>query len=307
MQALAKHWAICSFLFLHAFIIGNATADSATELNTRPISIGETFTLTSKATGQSHEINIWTPPKMGEEDKQHPVLYLIDGGLDQDFLHIAGLAQLSTINARYETPIVVGIRTSARYSQLTALMTDERYLPWNDDLKMGGADAFHRMIQEELRPLIEERFPHDGRRILMGESLAGYFIMREFLRYPDGFTHYISVSPSLWLDDRRLAREASALLAKHNAEPRKLYVTMADEGGTMQDGLDRVLKAIKEAGRKNLELVYIDRRNSERHSTIYHGAAMDALTRFFGIPTPEYGSTPWYLREGGHPDDHKKK
>lgn len=240
---------------------------------------------------------------MGEGSKKYPILYLMDGGQDQDFLHIAGLAQLATINARFEVPIVVGVRSSARFKQLTPSMTDKRYQPWNKSYKAGGADDFHRMIQEELRPQIEAKYPHDGRRIIMGESLAGFFVMREFLRYPDSFTHYISVSPSLWLDDRRLARQADALLSQHDNSPRSLYVTMADEGGTMQDGLDRVLEAIAAANMKKLKLISVDRRNSESHSTIYHGAALDALTTLFGIPVPDYGPSPWYLREGAQPED----
>jgi len=271
----------------------------------KPITIGKSYTLKSDITGQSHEVNVWTPPNMDSE-KTYPILYVIDGGLDQDFHYIAGLAQLSTISGRFETPIVVGIRTSNRYYQLTAKMTDSRYLPWNgpdDKAEMGGADDFHRFVTEELSPFIENKYPHNERRILIGESLAGYYIMREFLRYPDSFTDYIAISPSLWLDDQRLAKEARTLLAHHEDKTRQLYVTMADEGGTMQAGLDKVLAALEARDFKNLNMMYVDRRNSETHSTIYHGAALDALTQLFGKPAPDYGPTPWYLREGGQPED----
>ncbi|MFK7821311.1 MAG: alpha/beta hydrolase [Planctomycetaceae bacterium] len=271
----------------------------------KPLIVGETFQLDSKVTGEAHQINVWMPPKT-EENAKYPVLYLIDGGVDQDFQHIAGLAQLATINGRYEVPIVVGVRTSNRQKQLTAGMTDPRYLPWNKAYSMGGADKFHQMIQEEVRPFVEAEYPHDGRRIVLGESLAGFFVMREFLRYPNSFTHYICVSPSLWLDDRRLARDAATLLQKHDSSPRKLYVTIANEGGTMRDGLDRVLAAIKAANSKTLELTFVDRSKSESHSTIYHGATLDALTKLFGKPTPDYGPLPWYLREDGKPEDDKK-
>lgn len=271
-----------------------------------PITIGESFKFASNITGQSHEINVWTPPEMEKDGKTHPVLYLIDGGQDQDFGHIAGLAQLASISNRFETPIVVGIRTSNRYYQLTPKMTDSRYRPWNgtnEKPEMGGADDFHRFLTEELRPFIEDKYPNNVRRIIIGESLAGYYITREFLRYPDSFTDYIAISPSLWLDDQRLAKDAPALLAKHDDKTRQLYLTMADEGGTMQAGLDKLIAALKERDLKNLNMIYVDRRKSETHSTIYHGAALDALTQLFGIPAPDYGPTPWYLREGGQPED----
>jgi predicted alpha/beta superfamily hydrolase len=274
-----------------------------------PIVIGESFKITSDITGESHEVNVWTPPEMGKDGKTYPVLYVIDGGLDQDFQHIAGLAQLTVINNRFETPIVVGIRTSHRYYQLTPKMTDERYLPWNgttEKPEMGGADNFHRFITEEVRPFIEKKYPHNERRIVIGESLAGFYITREFLRYPDSFTDYIAISPSLWLDDQHLAKEAANLLEGHQDSQKNLYVTMADEGGTMQAGLDKVMRAIDARDFENLNMIYVDRRNSESHSTIYHGAALDALTQLFGIPVPDYGPSAWYLREGGQPEEDTK-
>lgn len=273
---------------------------------TSTIVIGESFKLASDITGESHEINVWTPPEMGKDNKTYPILYVIDGGLDQDFQHIAGLAQLSTISGRFETPIVVGIRTSNRYYQLTPKMTDSRYLPWNgteENPEMGGADDFHHFITKDVRSFIENKYPNNNRHVIMGESLAGYYIMREFLRYPESFTDYIAISPSLWLDDQRLAKEAIALLNKHEDKTRQLYLTMADEGGTMQAGLDKILAALKERDFKNLNLIYVDRRHSDSHSTIYHGAALDALTQLFGKPAPDYGPTPWYLRIGGQPEE----
>lgn len=276
----------------------------ATELS--PIVVGQSYQHTSAATGETHEINIWTPKDYKTTGETYPVLYVIDGGQDQDFFHIAGLAQLSEINGIFETPIVVGIRTSNRYFQLTPKMTDPRYLPWNGDdaaPEMGGADTFDSLIAEELLPWVAENYPVDARRILMGESLGGFYVARTFLRSPERFTDYIAISPSLWLDDQKLAKAAPELLAKHGAAPRSLYLTMADEGGTMQAGLDKLLAAIEALNASQLNLIYVTRRDTDTHSTIYHGAALDALRQILPKPAPDYGPTPWYLREGGSPED----
>jgi len=284
-------------------------APQSNNADTSPIIIGQTYHLSSEATGLTHEVNIWTPPEMGKAGKTHPVLYLLDGGVEQDFFHIAGLAQLSTINGTFETPIVVGIRTDNRYYQLTPKMTDSRYLPWNGSVEkpeMGGADDFVDFISKTVMPFTEQNFPTSDRKMLMGESLAGFFVTRMFLRYPEAFTDYIAISPSLWLDDQRLAKEAENLLYNHRDEVRNLYLTMADEGGTMQAGLDKVLKALKRRNFKHLNLIYVDRRNSERHATIYHGAALNALMQLHGHPVPDYGPAPWYLREGGVPEENQQ-
>ena len=74
-----------------------------------PLTIGKTFRIRSESTGQAHEVNVWVPPQSKDEEQQEkrrsPVLYVIDGGADQDFLHIAGLAQLATM-AQYPDSLI---------------------------------------------------------------------------------------------------------------------------------------------------------------------------------------------------------
>jgi hypothetical protein len=75
---------------------------------------------------------------------------------------------------------------------------------------------------------------------------------------------------------------------------------MGDEGGTMQAGLDTLIAAL-DAVPGAPEYRYVDRRDSESHSTIYHPAALDALRWLYPHPPYDYGPAPWYLVEGGMP------
>lgn len=68
--------------------------------DTRPIVIGEQRIVQSNALGDAREINIWLPPSYGKTDKRYPVLYLIDGALDQDFPHIAGSPSTAPLAGR---------------------------------------------------------------------------------------------------------------------------------------------------------------------------------------------------------------
>lgn len=272
---------------------------SADVVKESPIVIGTTFHLESKVLGDTREVNVWLPPSYAKGEAAYPVLYLIDGALDQDFQHIAGLGQLTTINPNFEELIVIGIQTKNRFMELTSKPTDPRYI--RKPPIAGKSSEFLNFIRTEVIPFAETRFRTGDRKAVLGESLAGLFIAEVFLKAPDTFTDYISVSPSLWWDDKALAKSASELLATHDGNKRQLYVTMADEGGTMQAGLDLVLSAIKENKPAGLTLHYVDRRAAETHSSIYHGAAYDALRKLFGKPSPEYGETPWYLIEGGQP------
>lgn len=281
------------------------TISAKTESAGVPIEIGRSFTLTSKTMQTEREINIWTPPSYQSDERAYPVLYVIDGGLAQDFHHISGLAQLATINGNTEEMIVVGIKTENRLNELAHTAVDPRYI--KPEPRVGKSHIFTQFVQEEVIPYVEENYRTGERRAVIGESLAGLFITDVFLTHPTMFTDYFAISPSLWWDDKNLAESAADLLAKHDDSARHLYLTMGDEGGTMQGGLDLVMAAITANPPKGLVWKYVDRRASETHSSIYHGAAMDALKFSFGLPSPDYGPAPWYLVEGGQPPEEEEK
>ncbi len=264
-----------------------------------PITIGTTLHLESAILDDTRQINVWLPPSHAEGDRRYPVLYLIDGALDQDFHHISGLAQLPTVNSLYEELIVVGIQTRTRMMELTHEPSDPRYI--RDPPESGKSAQFLEFIRSEVIPLIESRYRTAERRVLMGESLAGLFVTEVFLKHPEAFTDYIAVSPSLWWDDKALAKASANLIAAHDGAKRHLYLTMADEGGTMKVGLDMILAAFEQSPPAGLTLHYVDRRRTETHASIYHGAAFDALRKLFDLPPIDYGEPPWYLVEGGQP------
>lgn len=88
----------------------------------------------------------------------------------------------------------------------------------------------------------------------------GLFISETLLKTPDLFTDYIAINPSLWYDDRQLAKQACELVSKHSNDRKNLYVTMANEVDTLQKGLDELLKAIQDFGLKHLRTNYVDQR-----------------------------------------------
>ncbi|MEO9600398.1 alpha/beta hydrolase-fold protein [Parasphingorhabdus sp.] len=258
----------------------------------------------SKIYGEAREVNVYLPdlPDWADEvfESPLPVLYLIDGGTDQDFFHIAGLSQLTLVNAERQPMIVVGIKTHNRRAEISYPATDPRYQTEFAEWQVADGENFRRHIEDEVMPLIEAKY-QTGRKIILGESLAGLFVMEVFLRNPNMFDDYVSVSPSLWWDDRFLAKNAATYLKTHKASDRRLYVTMADEGGTMQKGLDELLLALDQDAPEGLQAKYVDRRQEDSHSTIYHHSARDALSWLFGIDPGNYGQAPWYLTEGADP------
>lgn len=249
-----------------------------------PIVIGQSFVIASGVMGQDREINVWLPPGYHDSARAYPVLYLLDGGVNQDFHHITGLAQLGTIVGTTTDFIVVGVATKDRRNELAFTAEHDPGLI-ADYPTHGQSGRFRRFIADEVMPFINAAYRTDGDDAVMGESLAGLFVVETFLRQPTLFDRYIAISPSLWWDKGALADEAPALLAAQPPTGTILWLSVADEGGEMQASIDKLRTALDTV--TGYISIY-SARPHETHATIYHPAALDALRALYAPvdPTP---------------------
>src|SRR5690606_10099855 len=142
-------------------------------------------------------INVYRPPAWGEPDgAPRPVLYMPDGGIAEDFLHIAGLLQVSVGNGTMRPFMLVGIENTERRRDMTGpteVAEDRKIAP-----RVGASAAFRQFIRDELIPAIDARYPTTRERAIVGESLAGLFVVETLLTEPAMFDTYIAIDPSLW-------------------------------------------------------------------------------------------------------------
>ncbi|SDM29257.1 alpha/beta hydrolase [Maricaulis salignorans] len=243
-----------------------------------PIIIGQEIAFDSAIYGGGRTITVSLPTSYGDGNRRYPVLYLVDGGVQQDFIPMAGMSVLGSLSTQYREFILVGVQTENRYVELTAvseLEDDLRWLPEN-----GGADDYRRHLLDEVKPYIENRYRTSGEDAIIGESLAGLFITETFLRAPDSFDHYIAVSPSLWWRAEGLSHEAADLLAAGGFGGHSLFLTIADEGEDMQTGMDRLVAALEAGAPEDLTWWY-QPMHDEHHHTIYNPATLQALRLVF--------------------------
>ncbi|WP_296595004.1 alpha/beta hydrolase-fold protein [Phenylobacterium sp.] len=264
-----------------------------------PLTIGLTYRLPSAVLGDVRELNVRLPAGYAPGKRTYPVLYLLDGAADQDFEHIAGLAQLGDVSGTFGPFIVVGVQTRARRAELTPPATDARYRRAFPEA--GGAARFRRFLAEEAMPFIAARYGQPSRRAILGESLAGLFVVDTLLRAPDLFDDYVAVSPSLWWDDRAGLRDLGMSLDPRAMAGRRLVLAVADEGGTMQAGIDLLREALGPLTASGFSLTYDDRSATETHATVLHPAALAAFRKLYPAPPADYGPTPWFMIEGGRP------
>lgn len=243
-----------------------------------PLTIGETFTTPSRVLGETRRINVYRPPAYGEAaGAARPVLYMPDGGIAEDFLHVAGLLQVSVGNGTMRPFLLVGIENTERRRDMTgptSVAKDREIAP-----RVGGSAAFRDFIRSELMPAIRARYATTGETAVVGESLAGLFVVETFLLEPGLFDTYIAFDPSLWWDGARLVREAGERIRAHDGTPLSLFLASSDEPELVR--LTGEMAATLEQGHfPGLRWQY-QPMPGETHGTIYHPAALRAFRLLF--------------------------
>ena len=244
---------------------------------TSPLSIGDTFTITSTVLSEVRRINVYAPPDYtASADRRLPVLYMPDGGIAEDFLHVAGLVQVSVGNGTMRPFLLVGIENTQRRRDMTGpteSADDRKIAP-----QVGGSAAFRRFIRSELMPEVRRRYRTTDETAIVGESLAGLFVVETFLLEPDLFDTSMAFDPSLWWNDGALLKAVEQRL-RATDRARALYLASSAE-----PELARVTKAFGDLLRAhapaNLRLHY-EPMPAETHATIYHPAALQAFRRLF--------------------------
>jgi predicted alpha/beta superfamily hydrolase len=244
-----------------------------------PLTIGDTFTIDSTILSEIRRINVYMPPAYAESrDARFPVLYMPDGGMAEDFLHVAGIVQVSVGNGTMRPFILVGIENTQRRRDMTGPTEnaeDKKIAP-----RVGGSDSFRRFIREELIPQVKARYRTTDESAIVGESLAGLFVVETFLLEPALFDTYIAIDPSLWWNNQRLVNSAAKLLKSRPNLKKTLYVASSSEE-VIPGVIDRFAKVIRENAPSSVNWHY-ERMPEEKHSTIYHPAALKAFRAVFG-------------------------
>ena len=242
-----------------------------------PLAIGETFTLQSKVLNEIRRINVYLPPAYADaSDKRFPVLYMPDGGLAEDFLHVAGLVQVSVGNGTMRPFVLVGIENTERRRDLTGQTqneADRKIAP-----RVGGSAAFRRFVRDELMPDVKARYRTTDETAIVGESLAGLFVIETFLLEPDLFDTYLAFDPSLWWNDGSLVKSAAEHLRMQSKQTKGLW--LASSGEQRGDWIGRFASSVQANAPAGLAWHY-EPMPQEKHSTIYHPAALKAFRAVF--------------------------
>jgi predicted alpha/beta superfamily hydrolase len=238
-----------------------------------PVPPHDTLTVVSHALGEPRRINVHTPAGYGAaRAARFPVLYMPDGGIDEDFPHVVNTVDSLIALGRIRPVIVVGVPNTERRRDLTGPTREARDSAIAPHV--GGSAAFRRFLRDELVPTIDARYRTTRERGIVGESLAGLFVVETLLTDPSLFTHYVAFDPSLWWDRGALADSAAARLGRLDVRGRTLFMASSRDG--IDDRTARLAAALRAARSDGLALTYVPR-SDLTHATIFRAAGPAAL------------------------------
>lgn len=265
-------------------IILTSFAQSSAPKEKKPFVLGVIEELDSKILSEKRILNIYLPEGYDAADTiKYPVIYLLDGSADEDFIHVVGIVQFNTFPWIDQIPpsIVVGIATVDRrrdFTYPTTIEEDKKSYPTT-----GHSENFISFLEKELIPYIGKEYKTDSSRTIIGQSLGGLVATEILLKKPTLFNKYIIVSPSLWWDDASLLKLESDLLKKEFTQKTDIYIGVGKEGlgpsaipHVME--VDANLLAEKIASSVSSRVsVHFDYLPNEDHATIAHQAIFNAF------------------------------
>lgn len=243
-------------------------------------------TLNSKELGEKRIINVYLPQGYNEETAQkYPVIYVLDGGVEEDFVHITGLVRYNNQPwiDRFPKSIVVGIENTNRRRDFSFPVENLDFVERMGFKKeqfsqYGGSAKYIAFLAKELQPFIEKKYRASSDRTVIGESFAGLLATEILLKHRSLFNNYIIMSPSLWWGNESLLHEAPSLLKKETGKETKVYIgaCQKEEDAIMYEDAVALSRILEQNGGNKLK-VYYDYLPDEVHATIMHQGVYNAF------------------------------
>jgi hypothetical protein len=263
----------------------------------------ESFLLKAAHIDQTFQIDVFAP--MREAKKPLPVVYVTDASYGFGLIQQA----ISLMQAARELPqmVVVGIGYPAGVGikAIGALRTRD-FSPSQDlaftesiraklppgevpeHVEAGGAAAFLSFIDDELKPLIEGRYPIDiADQTHVGMSLGGLFALHALFAAPKSFQRVVALSPSIWWDDRAILNAEAAFAKNAKDLPVNLFLSI----GALEEAahpparmvsnlyvLDAALRGRSYPGLRLAMEVFAQ----ETHNSVYAASLTRGLRTVFG-------------------------
>lgn len=268
-----------TFLLLFVALFGNVSRSqdktASIQTSTKPFALGITDEIQSAQLAEKRVLNIYLPEGYDQDTKTtYPVIYLLDGSANEDFIHIAGLVQYCTMIQVMPKSIVVGIANVDRKRDFTFPTTVQQDL--KDFPTTGKSEKFIAFMEKDLQPYVQQKYRTDASKTIIGQSLGGLLATEVLLKKPELFNNYVIISPSLWWDNESLLAKAPGLLKSAAAKNIKVYVSVGTEGKVMEQDAANLAAVLKKSADQSLQITF-NPMPAENHLTILHHSTYKAF------------------------------
>ncbi|WP_437919943.1 alpha/beta hydrolase [Sphingobacterium sp. LRF_L2] len=249
------------------------TICSNTSGSTDSIPEHETFAIQSEQLSEKRIINVWTPLDYKNNSDSLPVMYMADGGIEEDFSHVASTLAKLVEERKIKPLILVGIENTQRRRDLTGftnVQEDKEIAP-----VVGASEKFRTFISQELFPEITKRYRTTDERSIIGESLSGLFVMETLFLKPEMFDNYIAFDPSLWWNNQYLINTAKEHLANLPTNEKRVWFAASNTAG-IYSSAKQLADIFQSQNLPNL-IWNFSNEPTETHSTIFKSTKEKAL------------------------------
>lgn len=239
------------FLFTSGFIF-------SAEFNT-----GKRVSITSTHLNEERKIQILLPESyLSNTQATYPVIYLIDG--DYTFQGVSGMLDFMANKGQLIPDVIlVGIadKGTDKYRQY---MTPAGLTESAEKDSSGKAKQFLNFLEKEVKPYISKNYRTANNSILVGHSMGGLFVLNALFESPNSFEHFLSLSPSVWLNDYAIMEKAKNFIGKSKHKKASLYLSL---GGETRQGVYGILQLLDEEQPKNIQWLFSHYPN-ENHNSV---------------------------------------
>ena len=210
-----------------------------------------------------------------EPDKAYPVIYRLDGAGNLPLI-TSVLERLQNDNAAPEA-IIVAIENTERLRDLYPTVNEEPQGPVGLG---GGSKKFLDFLEQELMPLIDEKYRTHDYKVIGGASAAGVFALYAMTEKPNLFQAHLAYSPAVWWNYGAAVTRTKAFLKKNKTLDTYLYMNIGEEAGVMRERYNELLLSLRMDKPAKLKFVE-DGFDSVSHNLTSAAGAFNAYHNLF--------------------------
>ena len=227
------------------------------------LNTGERISITSTTLGEERNIQVLLPENYHSNTKAtYPVIYLLDG--DFAFHGVSGMLNFMANKGQLIPDVILVAIADKGTDKYRQYMTPAGLTAPLKKEDAGKAEEFLTFLTKEVKPYINRHYRAANNTILVGQSIGGLFVFNALLESPDAFEHFISMSPSIWLNDHAILNKAKTFIENDKHKTTSLYLSLGDENRT---GIYGLIQLLDEAQPKHIRWHFSHYPN-ENHNSV---------------------------------------